>query len=251
MTLAQKSFAAMFVVSLSVFFASVANACSLIAFDDDGRYVGGDLVSQIAAKADTIQIVRVAARHILRRTYSKGDWYLQFGNLDTPKNEPEFVDEYAFELSVVETLRAKTPARAGYYENHPRIRGYDATELLEASSNGRTVRPPPNQLPVWAFDHPGHDRMVFIGASESAGLGLGECSSPYFLSLGQKLVALRDSMGRLYPMIGAFPLTIDAEFRQNQRKVRVPFNMQSLVPIDGANDIFLLKLRQALSHQAR
>jgi len=250
-----KSLLAPVVVLMGFNFLPTAEACTLVSFDNDGRYVGGNLITQITAKADTIQIVRVTDRHIFRRTYSKGEWYLQFGNTNVPKSEPEFIDEYVFALSVVETLKATTPARENYYENNPRVRGYSAAELSTNSpkrSAAEDTRPPPNSLPDWLFDHPGHDRMAFTGgASESANLSPGLCNPPYFLDVGQTLIAFRDSMGRLYPTSGAFPLKIDGEFLENRRKTRVTFNMQSLVPIANANDPFLQRIRQALSHRVR
>src|SRR5262245_44583982 len=98
-----------------------AEACSEPAYADDGRYIGGDLVTQIARKADTIQIVRAAARHIVRRTYSEDDRYLRFGEAKVPDTWPEYIDEFVYELSVVETLKGGAQAASEYYEHHPRV----------------------------------------------------------------------------------------------------------------------------------
>jgi len=238
--------------ALSLMAAGPAGACSLVSFADNGRYVGGDLASQISARADTIQIVRVSAKHLVRRTYTAGEWYLDFGDHDVPDHLPPFIDEFVFELSVIETLKNETPAGGIVYENSPRILGYGGP-APETSGD----RPPagtgqaqhPNRLPAWLVDRPGDGGHAFIGAAEGAGLGGGECASPYLLDVGQTLVALRDSSGRLYPASGAFPLKIDVEFATGQRRSqRLSLNMQSLVPISGPDDPFLGRLRAALAH---
>lgn len=235
--------------------AEPAMACSLVSFADNGRYRGGDLVSQISAKADTIQIVRVTAKHLVRRTYTRGDWYLEFGDLDVPDHRPPFIDEFVFELSVVETLKNETPAGGVVYENSLRILGYDGSALgrsLSDASAAIDTESHPNSLPIWLLDRPGDDGYAFIGAAEGRGLGGGECASPYLLDVGQTLVALRDSMGRLYPASGTFPLAIDVEFvTERRRRERFAFNMQSLIPVSGPDDPFLTRLRQALTLRNR
>lgn len=235
--------------------AGPAGACSLVSFADNGRYVGGNLVSQVSAKADTIQIVRVTAKHLVRRTYSSGSWYLEFGDLDVPAHMPQFRDEFVFALSVVETLKNETPAGGVIYENSLRIAGYDSSVFGASASDevepGGPV-PHPNRLPAWLLDRPGDEGYAFIGAAEGAGLGGGECSSPYFLEVGQTFVALRDSIGRLYPASGAFPLTLDAEFAtERRRRERLALNMQSLVPISGPDDPFVARVREALAVRRR
>jgi len=226
--------------------AGSADACSLVEFRDNGRYVGGDLLTQIAAKADTVQVVRVAAKHLVRRTYTEGEWYLQFGDTNVPAGRPEFTDEFVFELDPVETLKIGGGAPDFLYETHLRVRGFDP-EVLRGVENTQASSHP-NALPVWLFERPGDGGYAFIGASDDAGLGGGECSSPYILEVGQTFLALRDSIGRLYPASGAFPLKIDAEFLSGQRRQEhLTLNMQSLIPINGPDDAFVARLRQALA----
>lgn len=228
----------------------VAGACSLTQYRDSGRYVGGDLATQVAARAEMIQIVTVAARHTVTRTFSRGDFYLRFGDMELPDDYPEYIDFFAFELRPVETLKGAEPVDPLFFEHSLRVGGYDQTEFptnsREDDSEGRAF----NSLPGWLFDRPGHDGFAFHGASEHSGLGGGPCNPPYALEVGQTLVALRMSDGQLYPADGAFPLGIDVEFRdgQNQRR-RFQINMQSLVPISGADDPFVVRLKAALAAQ--
>ena len=226
----------------------VAGACSPTQYRDSGRYVGGDLATQVAARADMIQIVTVAARHTVTRTFSRGEFYLQFGDMELPDGYPEYIDFFAFELRPVETLKGAEPVDPLFFEDSLRIGGYDQAEFpgrsREDASEGRAF----NSVPEWLFDRPGHNGFAFHGASEDSGLGGGPCNPPYALEVGQTLVALRDSTGRLYPADGAFPLGIDVEFRngQNQRS-RFHINMQSLVPISGPDDPFVVRLKAALA----
>lgn len=234
----------------SVFaFAQPAAACSLVSFRDNGQYVGGDLTAQIAAKADTIQIVTVKTRRLVHRTFTQGEWYLQFGDTDVPEGRPEYTDVFAFELEPVETLKVGGSPVDFLYEKELRIAGYDPG-VFGSTPQGESSVPAshPNSLPVWLLERPGDGGYAFIGAAEGSGLGGGECAEPYFLEVGQTLVALRDSLGRLYPADGAFPLPIEAEFRlPNGRANKVTLNMQSLIPINGPDDPFLGRLRLALA----
>lgn len=234
-----------------------ASACSLPTYADDGRYVGGDLVAQIARKADTIQIVRATARHIVRRTYSEGDWYYRFGGTNVPDTWPEYIDEFVYELTVLETLKGGAQAAFDHYESDPRILAYGARELRGASRQESlaTERTSPNALPEGLLERPGHDGMAFTGgAQEGAGLGLGPCNGPYAIDVDQTFIALRDSMGRLYSGYGRWgpTLPIDVEFRsQSGKRERFAFNVQSLVPVEGDSDSFLTRLRDALAGQTR
>jgi len=204
------------------------------------------LLAQATAKADTIQIVRVSAKHLVSRTYTEGDWYLQFGDTNVPAGSPEFIDEFVFELEPIETLKVSSVGPDYVYENNLRIRGY-GPEALGSFGEDTQGEFHPNALPDWLLDRPGDDGYAFIGASKDAGLGGGECFSPYVLDVGQTLVAFRDSLGRLYPALGAFPLEIKVEFRAGRQKRRFNLSMQSLVPIAGPDDAFVAHLRQALA----
>lgn len=223
-------------------------ACSLVRHADNGRYVGGGLVTQISAKAELIQIVRVRAKHVVTRTYSLGSWYLDTGETDVPDGYPEYVDQFVFELEVVDTLKGELEGPLWAIERNPRILGYD---LMVFGSGAYPVTPSsgmhPNRLPDWLFERPGDEGYAFIGANENSGLGSGECASPYFLEVGETLVALRRSDGRLYPTNSSFPLEIDVEFATGERRrARQHLNMQSLIPITGTDDPFVGRLREAI-----
>lgn len=230
-------------------FAEPVVACSLVQHADNGRYLGGGLVAQISAKAELIQIVRVRAKHVVTRTYSLGSWYLDTGETDVPDGYPDYVDQFVFELEIVDTLKGELDGPAWAIERNPRILGYDHSLF---GSGAYPVAPSssmhPNRLPDWLFDRPGDQGYAFIGANENSGLGGGECAAPYFLEVGQTLVALRRSDGRLYPTNSAFPLEIDTEFAIGEgRQRRGHLNMQSLIPIIGSDDSFVVRLREAIA----
>ena len=226
---------------------SSASACSLVRFRDNGRYVGGDLTTQIAAKADTIQIVTVSARHLVRRTYTQGEWYLHFGDTEVPEDRPEFVDEFVFALEPTEALKFTRDEAFPIYEENLRIAAFDPAVFGDAVDETPEDAGHFNSLPAWLLDRPGDGRYAFMGASPDGGFG-GQCNAPYVLEVGQTLVALRDSMGRLYPASGAFPLEIDVEFSTEQRQTeRWGMRMQSLIPINGPDDPFVMRLRAALA----
>ena len=229
-------------------FGQPASACSLVRHSDNGRYLGGDLITQIGAKAEVIQVVRVRAKHIVTRTYSLGSWYLDTGEMDVPDRYPEYVDQFVFELEVIDTLKGTLASEPWLVDKAPRVLGYETTVF---GSGAYPVPPPegaphPNRLPDWLFDGPAVAGYAFIGADDNAGLSGGECASPYFLEVGQTLIALRRSDGRLYPAGGGFPLEIDVDFANERgRRERGHLNMQSLIPITGSDDPLLDRLRQA------
>lgn len=225
-----------------------AFACSLVEFQDDGQYVGGNLVAQIARKADTIQIVKVTHKYLVHRAYSLGGWYLDYGDTDLPAGYPEFTDQFVFAFEVDETLKMEGDPDHMIYDDEPRVLGYDTSVMGEQSGPASSGFSHPNRLPSWLTQRPGNAGYAFQGADQRSGLGGGECSPPYILEVGQQFIALRDSVGRLYPASGAFPLEIDAEFRwQSGRTERLPLNMQSLVPISGPDDLFVQSLRAAIA----
>lgn len=227
-----------------------ARACSLVHYADNGRYVGGDLATQIAAKTDLIQLVRVTEKRIVTRTYTLGSWYLQFGTTDIPEHQPEYIDRFVFTLEAVDTLKGALDEKPWLLEATPRVEGYDFSVF--ASSDHSAVPEGdglhPNRLPEWVLSRPADDGYAFIGASQDAGLGSGECFSPYFLEVGQVFIALRRSDGRLYPPTGGFPLEIDVELvPERGSRRREALNMQSLIPVSGPEDPFLRVLQQRLA----
>ena len=200
-----------------------ASACSSVKFADNGRYVGGDLITQIARKANTIQIVTVTERYLVSRSYSLGWWYLSYGDTDLPPEFPEYRDEFAFKLEVVETLKMEADPDHPIYNSSLRIEGSDSVwgEDIPAGAGDFDH---PNRLPPWLLERPGDDGYAFAAANPNGGT----CAMGYVLEVGQQFLALRDSVGRLYPASGAFPLEIDAEFRwQAGRTERLRLNIRS------------------------
>ncbi|MFW2342547.1 hypothetical protein [Brevundimonas sp.] len=228
--------------------APAAVACSLEQFHDNGRYVGGNLSTQVAQKADLIQLVRVTDKRIVSRSYTSGSNYLQFGRAELAEDEPEYIDWFVFTLEAVDTLKGSLEPEPWLIEDPLRVGGYDFSLIESYDPSSARIGLHPNRLPEWLFDRPADDGYAFMPASERSGLGGGECSSPYFLEVGQMFVALRMSDGRLYPADGGFPLRIEADFRSDSgRTERVPINMQSLIPISGPDDPIVQSLRAAIS----
>jgi hypothetical protein len=226
-----------------------ARACSLQHYADDGRYLEGDLIAQVAAKADLIQLVRVTQKRIVTRNYTLGDWYLQFGDTEMPAGRPEYIDHYVFTLEGVDTLKGELDPEPWRLEDPLRVVGYDfslfGSGAYPVPLEGRRH---PNSLPAWLFDRPADRGYAFIGASEDAGLGGGECFSPYFLEVGQLFVALRMSDGRLYPPGGGFPLEIDVDLStEGGGRHRETLNMQSLIPVLSPEDPFVSRMRRAVA----
>jgi len=226
-----------------------ARACSLQHYADDGRYVGGDLVAQVAAEADLIQLVRVTQKRIVTRSFTLGDWYLRFGDTEMPADRPEYIDHFVFTLEGFDTLKGELDSEPWLLEDPLRVVGYEfslfGSGAYPVPLEGRRH---PNSLPAWFFDHPADRGYAFIGASEDAGLGGGECASPYFLEVGQIFIALRMSDGRLYPSGGGFPLEMDVELStEGGGRRREALNMQSLIPITAPDDLLVSNLRRAVA----
>lgn len=226
-----------------------ARACSLTHYADDGRYVGGDLIAQVAAKAGLIQLVRVTQKRIVTRSYTVGQWYLDFGDTELPADRPEHIDHFVFTLESFETLKGQLDEEPWRLEDPLRVVGYDFSLFgglaYPVSLDGQQH---PNSLPNWVFDRPANGGFAFISASEDAGLGSGECARPYFLEVGQLFIALRMSDGRLYPPSGGFPLEIDVDLStEGGGRRRETLIMQSLIPIASTDDPLVSQLRLAVA----
>jgi hypothetical protein len=229
------------IAGIGVAGSSPAAACEFHRFPDNGRYVGGDPISQIARKANTIQIVTVAEQYLVSRAYTRGGWFLDHGNTNVPPEFPEYWDYFAFRLDVLETLKIEA-------DDFP----YDSVLRLEASDTARWNKfvdhdseeiLHPNQLPEWFLERPGDNGYAFV-AEKWHGQ---DCATGYVLEVGQQFVALRDSSGRLYSASGARALELDVEFgSRSRRPEQFPLNMQSLIPISGPDDPIVTSLRAAI-----
>lgn len=220
---------------------SSAAACEYVRYADNGRYVGGNLITQIARKANTIQIVTVTEQHLVSRSYTRGWWFLNYGNTDVPPEFPEYTDYFAFRLDVVETL--KIEADDFPYNSVLRLEASDVSRWNEFADHENKELLHPNQLPPWFIERPGDNGYAFV-AEKWHGQ---DCNIGYVLEVGQQFVALRDSSGRLYPASGRRALELDVEFgsRTGQTE-QFSLNMQSLIPISGPDDPFVLSLRAAI-----
>ncbi|MBO9502691.1 hypothetical protein [Brevundimonas sp. A19_0] len=220
-----------------------AAACEFRRFPDNGRYVGGNLISQIARKADTIQIVIVAEQYLVTRDYTRGRWFLDSGTTDVPPEVPAYRDYFAFGLQVTETLKMEADPDRFPYQSGIRVHGFDTNGWDEEIDPRSENFLHPNHLPSWFLERPGNNGYAFFAESWYDR----DCATGYVLEVGQQFIALRDSSGRLYPASGAFPLEIDVEFgSRSGRPEQFPLNMQSLIPISGPDDPIVTSLRAAI-----
>lgn len=218
-------------------------ACEYQRFPDNGRYVGGNLISQIARKADTIQIVVVTEQYLVNRSYTRGWWFMNWGSTDVPPEFPAYSDEFAFGLEVTETLKMEADPDRFPYQSGIRVHGSDTNGWDEEIDPRSENFLHPNHLPSWFLERPGNNGYAFVAESWYDR----DCAIGYVLEVGQQFIALRDSSGRLYPASGAFPLEIDVEFgSRSGRPEQFPLNMQSLIPISGPDDPLVTSLRAAI-----
>ncbi|WP_370238451.1 hypothetical protein [Brevundimonas sp.] len=218
-------------------------ACEYRRFPDNGRYVGGNLISQIARKADTIQIVIVAEQYLVNRRYTRGWWFGNYGTTDVPPEVPAYSDDFVFGLEVTETLKMEADPNRFPYEAGIRVYGSDTREWDDEIDPRSENFLHPNHLPPWFLERPGNNGYAFVAESWYNR----DCATGYVLEVGQQFIALRDSSGRLYPASGAFPLEIDVEFgARSRRPEQFPLNMQSLIPISGPDDPLVTSLRAAI-----
>ncbi len=190
-----------------------ARACTPIRYADDGHYVGGDLVEQVAEKAHTIQIVHARARHLLTRHFTRTE-SLWWNGRPTERRGPSHRDIYVFELEVEETLKG------GDF-------GTPQTQAREILVRARDERTDPhlwisyNYMLAMMMERPGHDGMFLeIAAVDPEQGGAGSCYSPLSMRVGHRYLILRDERG-----VVQSPTLVDGEW-QNRLSVDVVFRRQ-------------------------
>lgn len=198
-------------------------------FHDGGRYVGGDLAAQIADRAVTVQLVRVAHR-------------MPMGG----EHEGAVI---AFQFHVIATL-ARGWGSSSLYRNLPGDFSLAAFE-----------RPHSRQAEVWlradALDRPGSSEgYLQLGAPAPANLSGHRCGWPMEIALGEEFIALRDTRGGLYAFTGrvgdqsAPPLLIDFVYSPTQRAIH-SLDAPPLIRIEGQRDPIYLRIRDALAANGR
>lgn len=222
-------------------------ACSMSpVFRDGGRYLGGDLVTQIAERAQTIQIVRAVHRMPI--------------SVGSPRSERV----YAFQFDVVATLAQRSPGPSpGPFS----LDGYERVRSVPTRDGFRTPDPGEVWLPPEAVDRPGdadgYRRLQIPGPEH---LSRGSCDLPMYVELGEEFVVLRQADGQLYAFDrfaipgeddeqGAEPLPIYFSYMPISRSIdpttgeMIP--APPLVRIESRDDAFLVRLRAALNDRHR
>jgi hypothetical protein len=223
-----------------------ASACSLATvFRDGGRYVGGDLVTQIAERAHTIQLVR--AVHRMPIGADQGGEHT-----------------YAFQFEVVATLVHQDTFWPWDRQPVPgafSLDGYESLRSLLTPNGFRTMDEVEIWLPRDALDQPGTlDGYLQLHAPGPVHLNRGSCGWPMRVELGEQFVALRDASGRLY----AFPdWGVSSENAQPNQPLRIRFAYAPdsgvvestasppLIRIESRHDPILARLRNALIANGR
>ncbi|MEQ1490685.1 MAG: hypothetical protein ABL932_09085 [Terricaulis sp.] len=146
-------------------------------FENGGRYVGGDLATQIAERAQTIQIVRVVHRMPI--------------GADT-----RGARIFAFQFEVVETLVQRSNGRApGPFS----LDGYERIRSVPTHDGFRTRDDGEVWLPLEALDHPGGaDGYFILQTPGPEHLSRSSCDLPMYVQLGEEFVVLRRSNGHIY-----------------------------------------------------
>lgn len=213
-------------------------------FRDGGRYVRGDLVTQIAERAQTIQIVRVVHRMPIG-VDSRGSRI------------------HAFQFEVIETLAQRRNGRApGPFS----LDGYERIRSVPTRDGFRTRDEGEVWLPPEALDRPGGaDGYFMLQTPGPEHLSRSSCDLPMYVELGEEFVVLRQSNGQLYAFDrflvpgdhdeqGAAPLPIyysyDAHSRTLSSNAEVTV-APPLVRIESRQDAFLVRLRVALANAHR
>ena len=215
-----------------------AIACTPIRFEGRFTYEGGDLATQLARRANTIQIVRVTSIGAEPLDLPQRDWLY-----DTPPR--------AFTLTVEETLAARSePPRTltayGYDDALASVQVNDAPfEGVEEAF----VAHPRGWLNVGALTDP-----AILGAPDEAGSGA-PCSWRPQLRVGDLYVALSDGHGALYHTIGRGALNADDPnaFRVSVERdggERAVWPAPSLIRVVGSSDSFVVRLREAIRQEA-
>lgn len=250
--------------------AQPVEACVPATFSDAGRYIGGDLPTQIASKAATIQVVRATGRHLISRTDNMAERFAVTGEWPNESEyapawaEGRYRETYVYEFRVVETLKGGAFRPSGWdHADILRIRARPFEE--EHSSDIRAAYQRPWIFPLSRLDAPGDpfaDRPPGAQrpASEStyasfpldlAPAGGGDDCVPEFrLAIGDSYLVLRDEDGRPYfarnedyRRVGGLP--IEAQFGDNPG-THITFYAPALVRIDGPRDPYLARVRAAL-----
>ncbi|MCX7357707.1 MAG: hypothetical protein NT015_06145 [Alphaproteobacteria bacterium] len=214
-------------------------------FRGGGRYVGGDLVTQIAERAQTIQIVRVVHRMPIGAD-SRG------------------ATIYAFQFEVIETLAQR---RNGLAPGPFSLDGYERIRSVPTHDGFRTRDEGEIWLSPEALDRPGGaDGYFILQTPGPEHPSRSSCDLPMYVELGEEFVVLRQSNGRLY----AFDRFLAPGDHDEQDTVSLPIyysyhassrNTRSssaevtvappLVRIESRQDAFLVRLRAALANVHR
>ncbi len=234
-----------------------ARACSPARWPDNGRYVGGDLATQIAAKADTIQLVRVRERHLLSRIDNRVEYFQRVGRWPDERDigvpRARYRQVYLYLFDVVESLKGRDIFDHRYAGDPIRITAYAAEEADEPGARWWASQPWVSESLLSA---PGISHMNALPVPQPAE-GLDTCQPRVLLELGAYYLVLRDRTGRVYfrHEFGALynneddgGLSVTVAVGQS-----TPFTIDAppIAHVSGADDPYVTALRAAVARGSR
>lgn len=236
-----RALAAMLVVSALLAVADEARACIWLVPKYQPVYAGGDLMTQIAAKAHTLQLVRVASRTRLKelRTSWGGS------------------RAYSFTLEPIMTLQSRTTlldrlAGRDFRNSNAQVGAWAVTAADAKPDRPEWQRIPSQRgmLPEGMLDaYPTyHGRKGERPYSLGVPVGQGSCAQVELrLALGDLFIAARRPDGKLYDTsyVAREPEYLELDIRQFDQTVQ--WQAPSLIRIESLRDPILLRLQRAIA----
>ncbi|MBL8536757.1 MAG: hypothetical protein JNM59_05080 [Hyphomonadaceae bacterium] len=228
-----------------------ARACTPVRWPDNGRYVGGDLATQIAATAGTIQLVRARERHLLARFDNRVEYLQRFGEwpeergIGAPRTRYRQVYLYVFD--VVETLKGHDVFDDFHSRGPLRIAAYASEDERQPGAREWASRP---WIDESLLSAPGIERIVGLPAPQPAEAPAA-CEPHVAVELGALYVVLRSETGRVYFRRdggdeGGLPINV--AFGRSTASFAI--DAPAIARVSGAGDPYVTALRSALARRS-